>query len=277
MRLDDGRLLNNFTPVPKTLAKKIRDTKFSEKERHLIDVIIEQTFGYEAFKIGGESFKRTTKPMSSRYLALLIGYSRSAINRYVDNLADRSILTVDYEWFNGQRTKTMGMNLDLWQWDAGNRVSKREYQELHKQAKQIVKKTVEAINPSYKLVEGKRRDKTDFRFMVNGVYESNLNVIVKVSWGEEIVIDNLKVPSIPNTKFCFVNKPMTRMAVIEPNAIKDLMPRKNLPPPVKEKEYIEVPNTRTPSGRRRISSINLLLPIPCPNDCSDDATPNTNN
>ena len=126
MRLDDGRALKEYIPTPKPLAKKIRDTKFSEKERKLVDVIVEQTLGYEAFKDNGESVRRTTKPMSSNYLALLTGYSRSTVNRYITKLDKRNILTVEYGWFNKQRTKLIGINHDLWQWDINNRVSKRD-------------------------------------------------------------------------------------------------------------------------------------------------------
>ena len=47
MRLDDGRTMKGYTPIPKMLTGKIRDTKLSETERVLVDVIIEQTLHFQ--------------------------------------------------------------------------------------------------------------------------------------------------------------------------------------------------------------------------------------
>ncbi|GAI18439.1 unnamed protein product, partial [marine sediment metagenome] len=53
MKTDDGRDIKEFIPIPKPLAKKLKETKFTELERKLVDVVIEQTLGYEAFKDNG--------------------------------------------------------------------------------------------------------------------------------------------------------------------------------------------------------------------------------
>ena len=112
MRLDDGRDVKEFIPLPKPLAKKIKETKFTERERKMVDTVIEQTLGYEAFKDNGESVRLTSKPMSSRYLSILTNLPRSTVNYEVDRLTNRHIFMVENGWFKGQRTRVIGMNMN---------------------------------------------------------------------------------------------------------------------------------------------------------------------
>lgn len=252
MKTDDGREFQ-YIPMPKNLSKKLRETKLSERERKLVDVIIEQTLGYEAYKDNSESVRRTSKPLASRYLATLTGFPRSTVNYEIDRLAKRNIVTIEDGWFKKQRTRVIGINMELRQWDNSNFMPMKEYIKLHKEAKSLAKEWWENHNSDYQLIQGGRRDKADFKLLKNGVQKGNVSVIVKVTWDEEINWDKLTAPDKPNTIFCFVNRPMTRMAVIEPGANRDLKPKDG---------YLVVPREKNPQGNSRIKIIPLLSPEP---------------
>jgi hypothetical protein len=231
MKSDDGRDIK-FIPIPKPVSKKLRETKLSKRERDLVDIILEQTLGYEAFKRDGESYRRTSKALSSRYLSILSGMPRSTVNYELERLEKRNIAVTTEGWFNGQRTKHVGINLDVGQWDKSNgRISQKEYIQLHKQAKQLVKEWFEdvfsaATQPRCKVEQGRSRDKRDLvLYNLDGTHFLDISVIVKVSWGDTINWDHLVIPEKVDTIFCTVNKPMTMMAIIQPHNIKDLTPR----------------------------------------------------
>jgi len=229
MKLDDGRDIK-FIPVPKTVAKKLRETKLSERERKLVDIILEQTLGYEAFKRNGESYRRTSKAMSSRYLPVLSDMPRSTVNYELDRLQSRSIVVMTEDWFKGQKTRCVGLNLDVDQWDKiTSKIALKEYTKLHKQAKQLVKEWWEIVlsgnsADGWTIEQGKKRDRIDLIVFRSGVRRESISVIVKVSWGDTMNWDHLVIPDKPNTVFCIVNKPMTMMAMVTPDSIKDLTP-----------------------------------------------------
>ena len=261
MRLDDGRTLTDFVPEPRSLKRKIRSSGLTEKERNFLTLLTEETLGYEAFKDKdtGESVRRTSKKMSANYLSKRMtaefgkGYSKSTIDRLIEDLDNRGILAVELSWLGqNQKIRNVGINLNLWQWDSGgNRVTKRVYKELCIHARPLAKQALESRGLT--LLEPGKRDRTDFQVIINAK-KYNIDVIPKPSWGEEFVVTKLRVPNKPNTIFCFVNKPMTRMVVIEPQAIQDLAPLKK---EVQEHGYIEVPNDENSNGLRRMKSINL--------------------
>ena len=118
MKLDNGREYIQHIQIPKPLVRKLKETKFSERERNIVDVIIEQTLGYESYKNEhGDSVRRTSKPMSWRYLSLLTNIPKTSIERYTKSLVGRNILTQDLVWFKGHRTHEFGINYDFWMWD----------------------------------------------------------------------------------------------------------------------------------------------------------------
>ena len=48
MKLDNGREYREHLQIPKPVLRKIKETKLSERGRKIIDVILEQTLGYES-------------------------------------------------------------------------------------------------------------------------------------------------------------------------------------------------------------------------------------
>ena len=119
--------------------------------------------------------------------------------------------------------------------NVGDYVPYSVFKELHEQAKQLVKQKLES--KGFTLLTPKRRDKTDFQVDI-GVKRHNVDVIPKISWGEDFEISKLKIPYKPNTIFCYVNRPLTKMVVIDPTLTKDLAPKQRKPAPVQE--FVEV-------------------------------------
>ena len=262
MKLDNGREYEQHIPLPKPIAKKMKETKFSQRERELIDVIIEQTLGYESHRDDeGHSVRRTSKPMSYRYLSALTNIPKTSVERYTEALVNRSILTQKLTWFKGQLTNEFGINYNLWMWDKkGNFISEKEYKKLRERAKAVVKSWLESgLDSGYEVVRGKRREKVDLKVIYCGHSEYNVVVIPKTSWGEEFEVDKLKIPNnMPNAVFFFLNRELTQMRCVTPSGYKDLTPRTEQPKPVINSGYIEVPNNSNSRGKPRIQRIDLI-------------------
>lgn len=272
MKLDNGREYKQHIPVPKQLVKKLKETSLSERERIIVDVIIEQTLGYESFKNDdGDSIRRTSKPMSWRYLVKLTNIPQTSVKRYTESLVKRNILNQDLIWFRSQLTHEFGINYDFWMWDKkGNYISTKEYKKLRVRATDVVKSWLEErLGEDYDIVRGKRREKVDLKVYTCGHLEHNVVVIPKTSWGEEFEVDKLKIPdNMPNTVFFFLNRELTQIRYVTPSGYKDLTPMKQQPKPVINSGYIEVPNNNNLRGKPRIRAISLsnthLLTPNCP-------------
>jgi len=260
MKLDNGREYKQHTQIPRPIAKKLRETSLSERQRKLVDVIIEQTLGYESYRDdSGQSVKRTSKPLSLRYLSILTGIPKTTVERDTKVLVKRNILTQDLVWFRGQHTNAFGLNYDFWMWDKnGNFISKKEYKELRARATNVVESWLEThLNTDHRIVRGKRRDGVDLKVLHFGQEKYSVVVIPKPSWGEEFDVDKLKIPdNMPNTVFFFLNRDLTQLRFIEPSGYKDLAPT-NPKAVIKSSGYIEVPNNNNLRGQPRIKSISL--------------------